>query len=141
MKESTRRGVISGFATSAVFLSGCSALTTDSTDDTFQFSKLELWNDDDEPHRLHLVVEADGEPIYWGSYEIPSNPGDVVGEKEFDPGTRLDGKIQQLTVRGRVDDRPAVGPVKLTSDDVTDPAVVNYVINEDLELDIKTRIL
>lgn len=136
----TRRAVMGAFTTSALLFSGCNALTIN-PNDGFVFAKLELWNDDDAKHRLHLLIEADGEPIYWGSYEIPSNPGDTVGEKEFDPRNRLDGKVQQLTLRGRVDDQPPVGPVEITAEETTDPAKVSYLINEDSELDISNRVV
>ncbi len=135
----SRRTVICLSSTSlAGSLSGCNTLIGQNEPERFTLCKFEIFNgDQDSEHRIEIHVQADGETVHRGTYDIPSATGSTVSDKEFDPRDWFDGPIQTLTVEGQVDKQDRVGPREITASQVSEQTEVFYRIAEDESLDIQ----
>lgn len=72
MPSFSRRSVLRASATvSAVGLAGCSALRSP---DPPELGYLRARNYHDEPHTVHVELEADGRSVYSGSKQLPAAP-------------------------------------------------------------------
>lgn len=138
----SRRTVICLSSTSlASSLSGCNTLIGQDEPERFTLCRLEIFNrDQDTEHTIEIHVQADGETVHRGTYDIPSATGSTVSDKEFDPHDWLDGTIQTLTVEGRVDEQDRVGPREITASQVSEQTEVIYKIAEDESLEISTLV-
>lgn len=104
MPGRTRRA----FALSATaFLSGfagCNAFSSDADRPTrtAYLAALTLRNADPEARTLHVLVEHDGDPVYWRSHRLgPRDSGDA--SVEVDPTWNVESSGEYV-VHGRVDD-------------------------------------
>lgn len=104
MPGRTRRAFALSATTFLGGFAGCSALSPDSDRPTrtAYLAALTLRNHDPEARTLHVLVEQDGEPVYWRSHRLGPRGGEgaIV---EVDPSWDVDASGEYV-VRGRVDD-------------------------------------
>lgn len=66
----TRRSAIKlGVLTASVGFAGCSALAGQNTPTQVRLVDLFVINLDASPHTVHVLVQANGDPVYWNSME------------------------------------------------------------------------
>ncbi|MFC7231117.1 hypothetical protein ACFQMM_06310 [Saliphagus sp. GCM10025308] len=138
---SRRRVICLSSATLFASLSGCSSLAEQDETGRFTLCTLEIHNRDQHSnHTIEIHVQADGETVHQGTYDLPSANGDVVSDEELNPRDWFDGTVETLTLEGQVDDRERVGPREVTASQVSEQTEVLYLIEEDGTLDISTMV-
>jgi hypothetical protein len=91
-------GALSGAA-------GCSALSSeDEPLRTSYLASLELQNTDAVERRLHVLIERDGEPVYWRTHRLGPSDGDG-SHVDVDPTWDV-AEGGAFLIRARVDDSP-----------------------------------
>ncbi|WP_312907018.1 hypothetical protein [Natronosalvus caseinilyticus] len=141
-REISRRRVIS-LSSASLFasLSGCSSLADQDETEQFTVCHLEIHNrDQHSDHTIDIHVQADGETVHQGTYDLPSATGDVVSDEELHPRDWFDGTVETLTLEGQVDDRERVGPREIIASQVSEQTEVIYRIEEGGTLGISTLV-
>ena len=64
-------------------LAGCSQITS-LFDSPPKLGRIQVENRDDAPHTVHLLVERDGETIYWQSFDLESTFENDQGQRVRD---------------------------------------------------------
>lgn len=87
----------------AAGLAGCTSLSDD-TPDGVVLSMIELGNATDEAQTFDVLVEHDGDIVYWEAHEIePSGAGQQMGSDRFTP--TVPEEPGSVVVHARVGDR------------------------------------
>lgn len=82
----SRRRVLLASAGTAVGLSGCSELATDTGESKpFQLGSIEIRNHDTATYRVHLFVERDSEVVYWNDSLVDGKQGNTLGGEIIAP--------------------------------------------------------
>jgi hypothetical protein len=96
-------------------LSGCAALDGRPSGPTPpRLGELRATNYDTEPHTVHVLLTADGDPAYWRSKRADAADADTLGGATFE-GYPTDRGPYEL--HARIDDRPLAEAARF---DVTD---------------------
>ena len=103
----TRRefGLVAAVALSGA--AGCSALSDDGPPlRTTYLASLELQNADAAERRLHVLVERNGEPVYWQTHRLGPHAREGEDDRvDVDPTWDV-AESGEYVVRARVDDSP-----------------------------------
>ena len=127
----TRRALLRTVAGGAAALSGCSSPLAAGNSGFELCPGLLLYSLDDEPHHVDLLVEADGEPLYWGGYDLPARPEpSTAADRRLDAPASFDDRVNRLAMQGRVDGGATVGPFEITAADVSGDLLLRYAVDE-----------
>ena len=133
----TRRRVLA-VAAAATATAGCTALGDGENDETgdadsVRLEDLSVQNNHDEDHQIQLAVEADGDVLHLGTYELDADGGSETVDGEWSDDTdsyrvhaRLDdGEIQTADVTEGVGEGTDCVRVLVRVDGTGDLAVWN----------------
>lgn len=107
--KSTRRMFLSGLSTVLVGLSGCSASIRGENsveNPSFSIGNIEIQNKHNASHSFHVLIQEDGEPVFWKSYRADGAKY-KDGRLEKPTGTIWEAPsgTAKYTIYARVDNR------------------------------------
>lgn len=107
-EQRTRRRVLNTAAVVGLgALVGCSQVSA-MLDSPPKLGRIRIENRDDAPHTVHLLVERDGEVVYWQSFDLEAtyenDQGQTVRDIEIVPQSEWGDVRGDYHVRARLDD-------------------------------------
>lgn len=133
MLRSTRREFLGGGAVVGLgSLAGCSRMSS-LTSSPPKLGRIQVENRDDAPHTVHLLVERDGDIVYWQSFDLEAteenDQGQTVRDIRTIPRSKWGDTRGDYHVRARLNDASITEDTVGVATDAVDLGVPCELLN------------